>query len=54
MATLVGATIGSALGAAMVAAALVSDGQLAGELVLPLAAAYVGSFAALGFQIGAG
>jgi hypothetical protein len=54
LATFVGATIGSALGAAMVAAVLVSDGQLVGELMLPLAAAYVGSSAALGFQIGAG
>jgi hypothetical protein len=32
----------------------VADGQLVPELMLPLAAAYVGSFAALGFQIGAG
>jgi len=52
--TLVGATLGSALGAAMVFAALVSGGQLAGELILPLAAAYVGSCAALGYQIGSG
>jgi len=52
--TFVGATFGSALAAAMVFAVLASDGQLVGELILPLAAAYVGSFAALGFQVGAG
>jgi hypothetical protein len=54
LATLVGATFGSALGAAVVFAVLVSDGQLVAELMLPLAAAYVGSSAALGFQVGTG
>jgi hypothetical protein len=52
--TLVGATLGSAVGAAIVAAVLVSDGRLAGDVMIPLAAGYVGSFAALGFEIGAG
>jgi hypothetical protein len=52
--TLAGATLGSAIGAAVVFALYVADGQLVPELMLPLAAAYVGSFAALGFQIGAG
>jgi len=51
--TLIGATLGSALGAAIVFAAYASDGQLT-AIMLPLAAAYVGSFAALGFQIGGG
>ena len=51
---LVGATLGSAIGAAVVFAVLASDGQMVPELMLPLAAAYVGSFAALGFQLGAG
>src|SRR6185295_900989 len=52
--TLVGATLGSAVGAAIMGALLVSDGQMAGDVMIPLAAAYVGSFAALGFEIGAG
>jgi hypothetical protein len=52
--TFAGATVGSALGAAIVFAVLAADGQLVAELMLPLAAAYVGSFAALGFQIGGG
>jgi|KBSMisStaDraftv2_1062788.scaffolds.fasta_scaffold448972_2 tetrahydromethanopterin S-methyltransferase subunit D len=52
--TLVGAALGSAVGAAIVFAVYVSDRQLPGELMLALAAAYVGSFAALGFEIGAG
>jgi hypothetical protein len=38
----------------VVFAVLASDGQLVAELMLPLAAAYVGSSATLGFQIGAG
>ena len=50
--TLVGALVGSAIGAAIVFAVYVSDGHLIGGLMLALAAAYVGSFAALGFQIG--
>jgi hypothetical protein len=37
-----------------VAAVLVSDGRLAADVMIPLAAGYVGSFATLGFQIGAG
>jgi len=52
--TLVGATLGSAVGAAIMGALLVSDGQMAADVMIPLAAAYVGSFAALGFEIGAG
>lgn len=51
--TLIGATLGSALGAAIVFALYASDGQLT-AVMLPLAAAYVGSFATLGFQIGGG
>ena len=51
--TFVGAILGSAIGAAIVGAVLISDGGLPGGLMLALAAAYVGSFAALGFQIGA-
>ena len=51
---LAGAILGSALGAAIVLAVYVSDGRLAGDLMLPLAAAYVGSLATLGFQIGGG
>lgn len=51
--TLIGATLGSALGAAIVFAMYASGGQLT-AVMLPLAAAYVGSFAALGFQIGGG
>ena len=50
--TFVGATLGSAVGAAIVFAVYASGGQLPGELMLALAAAYVGSFATLGFQIG--
>jgi hypothetical protein len=52
--TLVGATLGSAVGAAIVAAVILSDGRLAADVMIPLAAGYVGSFAALGFEIGAG
>ena len=54
LATLVGATFGSALRAAVVFAVLVSDGQLVAALILPFAAAYVGSSAAVGFQVGTG
>ena len=54
VATLIGATLGSAIGAAIVFAIYASGGQLPARLMLLLAAAYVGSFAALGFQIGAG
>jgi len=50
--TLAGATLGSAIAAAMVFAFLVADGQLP-ELLIPLAPGYVGVLAALGFQIGA-
>ena len=50
--TLAGAILGSAMAAAIVGAVLVSDGRFSPGLMLPLAAAYVGSFAALGFEIG--
>ena len=52
--TLVGATLGSAVGAAIVFVVYASGGQLPGVLMLALAAGYVGSFATLGFQVGAG
>jgi hypothetical protein len=51
--TLVGAILGSAAAAGIVFAMYASDGELT-AVMLPLAAAYVGSFAALGFQIGSG
>jgi len=38
----------------MVAAVIASGGGMAAELMLPLAAGYLGSSATLGFQLGAG
>jgi hypothetical protein len=52
--TFLGATLGSAVAAAIVFAMYLSDRRLVPELMFPVAVGYVGSFAALGFEIGAG